>query len=356
VDHASDAKESRIADATPFAPLHTATKKVCLPGMRNTPPVLFVVLFAATTAFAQTHVPSIEEMAGRIGFSEQAAERARDGEVVSERLESTSDKDLALAVGARIQAPPQQVYEFVQAERLAEFQTVTLADGRIDPAHPSLADMTLSEATLTKLAADPGGTFHMSEEEAATIREAGRNGTAAALAAYQEVLAARAKAYWEKGLEGITPYAGEGRSPAVDLAHADEAAKALFQHSVLGAEIDVVPARNTGRAEHRLSWALQKGRDQEAPVLIHRILYQGEVGEVFVQRRFYSGYDYDALAIVVGVLPTSDGHSAIFYTNHTYTAQVSGFGGSAKRSIGTKMLEKDVVAEIQRAQETIPGG
>lgn len=322
--------------------------------MRKTLRVLFAVSFASTTAFAQTHVPSIEEMAGRIGFSEQARERARGGEVIAERLESTSDKDLALAIGAKIQAPPQQVYDFVQAERLAEFQTVTLAEGRIDPAHPSLADMKLSEATLEKLAADPGGTFHMSEEEAATIREAGRNGTAAALASYQEALAARAKAYWENGLEGITPYAGKGRSPAVDLLHADEAAKALFQHPVLEAEIDVVPARNTGRAEHRLSWAVQKGRDQEAPVLIHRILYKGEVGEIFVQRRFYSAYDYDSMEIVVGVLPAQGG-SAIFYTNHTYTAQVSGFGGSAKRSIGTKMLEKDVVAEMQRAQETIPG-
>jgi hypothetical protein len=323
--------------------------------MRKRPCVLFVVLFASTTAFAQTHVPSIEEMARRIGFSEQAVARARDGEVVSERLESTSDKDLALAVGARIDAPLQKVYDFVQADRLAEFQTVTLADGPIDPGSPSLADMKLSEATLKKLADDPGDTFHMSDEEAATIRAAGRSGTAAALAAYQEALAARAGAYWEKGLEGITPYAGEGRSPAVDLAHADEAAKALFQLAVLAAEIDVVPARNTGRAEHRLSWAVQKGRDQEAPVLIHRILYKGDVGEVFVQRRFYSAYDYDSMEIVVGVLPTQGGQSAIFYTNHTYTAQVSGFGGSAKRSIGTKMLEKDVVAEMQRAQKTIPG-
>jgi hypothetical protein len=323
--------------------------------MRRASLVLFVVTFASTTVFAQAHVPSLEEMARRIGFSEQAVARARDGEVVSERLESTSDKDLALAVGARIEAPLQKVYDFVQGHRLAEFQTVTLADGRMDPANPSLADMKLSEATLKKLAEDPGGTFHMSEEEAATIREAGRSGTAAALEAYREALEARAKAYWEKGLAGIVPYEGKGRSPAVDLAHADEAAKRLFQHPVLAAEIDVVPARNTGRAEHQLSWALQKGRDQEAPVLIHRILHRGDVGEAFVQRRFYSGYDYDALAIVVGVLPTQDGHSAILYTNHTYTAQVAGFGGGAKRSIGTKMLEKDVVAEMQRAQKTIAG-
>jgi hypothetical protein len=324
--------------------------------MRKTSLVLFVVVSTAATAFAELEVPSIEEMVKRIGFSEQAAERARNGEVIAESLKATSDKDLALAVGAKIEAPPQEVYDFVEADKLVRFQTVTIADGRIDPANPSVADMKLSEETLQKLAEDPGGLFYMSEAEAIAIREAGRNGTAAALAAYQDALAARAKAYWEKGLDGITPYAGKGRSPAVDLGHANKAAKALFQHPLLAAEIDVVPAENTGKAEHQLFWAVQKGRDQEAPVLMHRILYEGEVGKAFVDRRFYSGYDYDSMEIVVGVLPTQDGKSAIFYTNHTYTAQVTGFGGSAKRSIGTKLLEKDLVAEMQRAQKTIPGG
>ena len=315
-----------------------------------------MVVLASATAFAQAQAPSIEEMVRRIGFSERAVERARNGEVIAESLKATSDKDLTLAVGAKIEAAPQKVYDFVQADKLAKFQTLTIADGRIDPSNPSLAGMKLSEDTLEKLAEDPGGMLHMSEAEAAKISEAGKNGTAAALAAYQEALAARAKAYWEKGLDGITPYAGKDRSPAVDLGHADKAAKAFLQHPVLAAEIDAVPAKSTGKAEHQLFWAVQKGRDQEAPVLIHRILYEGDIGKAFVQRRFYSGYDYDSLEIVVAVLPTQDGNSAIFYTNHTYTAQVAGFGGSAKRSIGTKLLEKDLIAEMERAQKTIPGG
>ena len=78
--------------------------------------------------------------------------------------------------------------------------------------------------------------------------------------------------------------------------------------------------------------------------------------KIVVDRRFYSGYDYDSLQIVVGILPISDGKSAVAYTNHTYTAQVTGFGGGAKRSIGTKLLKKDLVAEMERAQKAIPGG
>ncbi len=90
-------------------------------------------------------------------------------------------------------------------------------------------------------------------------------------------------------------------------------------------------------------------------MLIHRILYREDDGELFVQRRFYSGYDYDALQTLVGVLPSSVGGSVVFYTNRTYTAQVAGFGGGAKRSIGRKLLEGEVVAEMERARKVIPG-
>ena len=68
--------------------------------MRRTSLVPFVVVFASTTASAQTQVPSIAEMVRRIGFSERAVERARNGEVIAESLKATSDKDLTLAVGA----------------------------------------------------------------------------------------------------------------------------------------------------------------------------------------------------------------------------------------------------------------
>lgn len=194
----------------------------------------------------------------------------------------------------------------------------------------------------------------MAEQEAESVNVAGKRGGAAALVAYQKVLAERARSYWERGLDGIEPYAGKGRSPKIDLGHANEAARKLVLNREFQAELDAIPAKAAGNAEHQLSWALQKGRDKVAPVLIHRILNKREDGELIVELRFYSGYDYDSMQIVVGLLPAKTGHIAIFYMNHTYTAQVAGFGGGAKRSIGRKLLKKELVAEMQRAQQTIP--
>jgi len=137
--------------------------------------------------------------------------------------------------------------------------------------------------------------------------------------------------------------------------HANDATRALVLNPDFRAELEAVPSKSPGKAEHQLFWAVQKGRDQAAPVLIHRILYREDDGEIFVERRFYSGYDYDSLQVVTGVLPTPDGGCAVFYTNHTYTAQVAGFGGGAKRSIGRKLLEKELVGELERAQRVVSG-
>ena len=63
-------------------------------------------------------------------------------------------------------------------------------------------------------------------------------------------------------------------------------------------------------------------------------------------------YD-DALQTVTGILPAGDRRCVAFYTNHTYTPQVAGFGGSAKRSIGRRLMQKELVAEMERAQAAI---
>ena len=93
-------------------------------------------------------------------------------------------------------------------------------------------------------------------------------------------------------------------------------------------------------------------------MLSHRILYKQDDAQIFIEKRFYSGYDYDygALQIVVGVLPVAKDRSVIIYTNHTYTSQVAGFGGGAKRSIGRKLMSTELAEEIKRAQKALAKG
>jgi len=317
---------------------------------------LFAVCLLVLPEDAAAQQISAVEVAERLGLSAVAIERVRNGEVVAESLEPSSDKDLSLAIVMRLDAPFSSVSEFIDADRLTEIQIMTISHSAIDPANISLAEMTLPPDTLAKLADQPDRTFFMSDAEAEQVTAAATEGDPSkVLDAYREVLAERARVYWEKGLAGIAPYAGKGRSPEIDLRHANEATRLLVKSPEFLSELDVAPSKSPGLATHTLSWAVEKGRSEAAPVLIHRILYRAEDREIILGRRFYTGMDYDALQIVIGILPIRADRSALFYMNHTYTSQVAGFGGSVKRSIGRRLLEKELVAEMERAQKAIPG-
>lgn len=310
-----------------------------------------ISILAALSASAE--MDTSMEVAKQLGMSSESIERVRKGEVVVEELEASSDKDLAIALVARIDAPLEEIYEFLVSGRLVEISTVTLSTGEIDTSTFSMAEMELPEDVLQSLMDDPANTFQMSEEEATEITAAAKRGEAQTLEAYRGVLSARARDYWEKGVAGITPYAGKNRSPAVDLRHAQEAVRKFIHNPAVLSGLDAAPSRSSGSLRHSLSWAIEKGRDRVAPVLNHRILYAANDGEVSIQRRFYSAYDYDALQIVAGIFPTDDRRCVTFYMNHTYTSQVAGFGGGAKRSIGRKLMQKELVAEMERAQAAI---
>ena len=294
------------------------------------------------------------DVARQLGMSDAEIENVRKGNVGVEELEASSDKDLSIALIARLDAPVAKVDAFLKSDRLVEISTVTKSTGQIDPSNFSIDALDLPAESIARLMDDPEGAFYLSKDEASQVAKAAKQGKAQALAAYKKVLSARARAYWEKGLAGITPYAGDGRSPKVDLEHANEAAKDLVHNDMVRAALASVPAKNSSAVTQSLSWSVQEGREVAAPVLDHRILFSDEGGEVSILRRFYSGYDYDAMQIVTGILPVDDGKASVaFYLNRTYTSQVAGFGGGAKRSIGRKLMQKELIAELERAQAAI---
>ncbi len=311
------------------------------------------LLFCLASSGLRAEGASLQEAARRVGLSEASIDRMRRGEIVVENLSASSDEDLALAIAMDLGAALSSVRDFVDSDRIAEVDTVTLARGPIDPQKPSLSAMQLPKDVRAQLVDDPTGTFSLSDFEAGLMKAAAEKGEEALVAAYQGVLEARADAYWRKGVDGIEDYAGKGHSPRTDLGHANAVALDLIELPALRSEISAAPALSSGAAEHSLEWSVEKARGQASPVLIHRMRYGDEEREALLSRHFYSGYDYDSLQILVWIFPSGEGKSAVFYTNHTYTAQVAGFGGGAKRSIGRKLLQQGLVDEMKRIQEAL---
>jgi hypothetical protein len=304
----------------------------------------------------------LEIISKRLGLSDSEVDQFLKGNVVTKDLDATSDKELSLLVVVVVDAD-------VHAEKVAELQSATMCSGPIliadDDDSKILNDMTLEPEALQKLEANPGGLYSMSKAEAQVMKDHKKT-FPNVMVALRHMLAGRVRAYWEKGLVGIVPYdGGKGRDPRVDLEHANKCALKIAEDTYIHRQVLAVPSQvedsdagqddttnnNTMTVKHSLSWSVQKGRDLAMSTLDHRIRCRSENGMAFITRRFYSGYDYDASQIVTGVIPTSEaGKSVIFYTNHTYTPKVAGFGGSAKRAIGRKMMVGKLVATMQNIQ------
>ncbi len=56
-----------------------------------------------------------------------------------------------------------------------------------------------------------------------------------------------------------------------------------------------------------------------------------------VQRQYYVSTGYNCEQAVAGFLPVQEG-TIVVYSDHTFTDQVAGFGGSMKRNIGRRMM------------------
>lgn len=290
---------------------------------------------------------SSEEIARRLGLPASANQQLIKGEIVCKESEASTEKDLSLILAVLLNNTLDDIWEFAEAERMWEVQDATLSVGPIDPANPSagLEAMDLAEDMVTKLMKHP----FLSAAETNCVKEGLKKGKGAEI--YKQVLAERAQVYWEKGLQGIMPYDGKGRDPAVDLTAATKVSLGLIQDPILRDEIQVVPAKSTRPDFHSLQWAIQQGNSLAAPILNHRIRIKLPQGVMNVTNQFYCGVDKDSSQMMSAVVPTPDPKKSImFYYNHTYTSAVAGFGGGAKRTIGRKIMKgklQDTVKKLQ---------
>jgi hypothetical protein len=288
---------------------------------------------------------TLEDVATRLGLADSIAS-LKNGEVVTKELDASTDKDLSLAVAVVLESSVDKLWEFANAERLHEIQDATLSSGVIDPANPSagLEAMELKEDMVQKLMKNP----FLSKDESLRVKEGLKHGNGAKV--YKEILAERAKAYWNKGLGGIVPYEGKGRDPSADLKAATDVALKLVLDPQVRDELKVIPAKSAHPETHKLSWTIQQGNDIAAPTLNHICRMRNERGFLSTTNQFYSGQDKDASQILAGVIPASDGKSVLFYTNHTYSSAVAGFGGGTKRGIGRKIMKGKVVDTFKKGQ------
>ena len=179
--------------------------------------------------------------------------------------------------------------------------------------------------------------------------------------AFREILAARVRAFLERGLDGIEPYdrgRGKTANPAEELRHAVSETRVLGRESpefvrALGA----TPGKSQ-KVEEQLYWRLQQIQDRPTAILERRVIqrdFERERGyAVMASQRFYVSQSFNSLQILVGIFQLGD-RTLVFYSNRTFTDQVAGFGSAAAHAIGRRFMLAEIVKLFESVREATLG-
>jgi hypothetical protein len=125
--------------------------------------------------------------------------------------------------------------------------------------------------------------------------------------------------------------------------------------SAYGALLVYPNAKPAGTLES-YRWSHYQAHDVPTLSLTHSLYIPDGDAWVVTQRQFYVSTGYNCEQAIVGLLPMRQG-TLVVYTNRTSTDQVTGFGGGAKRSIGSKLLASQLEGLYQKVRAAeAPGG
>jgi hypothetical protein len=324
------------------------------------------LVLGAMFASAPTHAepPDALTLARETGISPADFDRVRAGEMVNGTLPPSHDRELVATFVFVVQGvTPTELVKLAEKGLLEEVDPNTLAFGRLEAAAgpPDFAKLTLApdaEARAKAYAsAQPGAGLNLSTPEIAAFQKLGARAPAAAVEQrVRDALAARLAAYRSKGLAGIAPYAREGseeRSPAEDLRLATRALEILRKQAP-GAYrllLEYPDAKPPGTGETFL-WSQISAYGEPTIVLTHHLYVPDGEAWVVAQRQFYVSTGYNCEQAVAAFLPVQTG-TAVLYVNRTSTDQVVGFGGGAKRSLGSRVLASSLEALFQKARARV---
>jgi hypothetical protein len=318
-----------------------------------------LALALAWPVLATAQAPSAADLATALGFDQGQIDRARRGEIVSRSIQESGRNEIGGAVAMLVKAPVAKLRLQILGEGFEKLDPSRSAQGRIAiPATAaSFAALAIPPAELQRLArAQPGDDLNLSAEEIAALGAVSAQGNDAVAAKYKELLAVRVEAYRKSGLAGIAPYARSGgrSTSAGDALRAALAADAplLKLAPQLSSALTSFPRVPAGFDE-RYEWAVIDVQGRPAIVLSHRLATTAGDAEGVATRQFYASQGFNAIQILVGLAPVSEG-TAVFYVNRTSSDQAARFGRTAQ-AIGRRMLVGEVTRFFEAARKEVGG-
>jgi hypothetical protein len=295
-----------------------------------------------------------------IGLSAGQKQQVLNGEFVSTDVKPTSERELAMAMAFIIHEPPAVLIEDLKKNLVARVDPDAIASGTItgdgsldDFSALSLGSDAKKQAKVF-LSAKPGEDLNLSKAEIAAFEALAQKGAddKAVEDQIRKLLLARFQAYHSRGLDGVDAYERGGKQTPTggDLRRAVEAAKILQKSAptFYDALLNYPKSRPAG-LEDDFSWTHYVAHGTPVFLLTHRLWMPDGDAWVVAQRQYYVTASYNVVQAVAGLLPVKAG-TLVVYVNRTSTDQVTGFGGSTKRTMGTKVMDSQIKDLFEKAK------
>jgi len=301
--------------------------------------------------------PTADEVLAGLALSPDTKQRVLNGEFVTADAEPVSERDLAVSLVFLVKTSPDSLTRQILSGRLVttDSQVQSYALFKNPGSAADLAGLKISPKEAQALAgASPGSALNLSAAEIKAFNAVPSGNPAAVLEALRAMLLGRYQAYRARGLDGIAPYArGGGEADlAADLRKASQAARGLEKYlPKFHALLLSYPQGMTPDVQEGFSWTRSIIRDVPTYVLQQRMAVADGDARAVMQRQFYVSAGYNGEQAVAGFLPIQGGSTLVVYTSHAFTEQVSGFGGSMKRSMGSRVMANQLKTMFEAARK-----
>jgi hypothetical protein len=315
----------------------------------------------------------LDRILNEVGFDSDQVTQVRRGEVVSDVQESTADREVATRIAMLVRKPLSEIRAFVTSKpKQPQFdptilqsgfiQTVCGRDSKPDDEENlskkmekefSELDLGREEGEAIKLYLEKPGELNLDEGELEQLKAAKREDLANWI---RSMLVQRVKSYQKEGLKGIRPYVrGKGKSFSVgdELRHETEVSKLIkrevpaFHRHLLNYPKD---RPESAEIEEGYSWVNYEVEGKPTYVLIHRIGAVADDGAyAFCERHFFVSRCHNCAQFIGGAFPAEDG-TILVAVSRASTDKVTGFGGSMKKLVGSKMMQSKMSAVIEKYQ------
>jgi hypothetical protein len=315
----------------------------------------FILAIAVALApQAARALPDAATLAADLGLSPDQIAQVKAGQFVSLDLKPSSPRELTAGFAFQVGVPPAKLVSDLRAGLLRKVDPTVTASGEIHGAGSAadFAKLTIDPKTAASYASGSSD-LNLSTDERAKFANLSAADVAKQVRAQ---LLARVTAYQAKGLDGIAPYArgSDSRSPAEDLRLATNALKALTKYEPAAHQLLLdYPAKKPAGLVETYGWSQFDAHGVPTIALTQGMFIPDGDAYLAVQRQFYVSTGYNCEQATAAFLPTTDSGTIVVYGNRTSTDQITGFGGGAKRSIGSKMLESQLEDMFQKLHTAV---